>query len=138
MEILGLYSKIHTGYHSSFLRKGRICSFLLIFYSLLAFQGMTDALLSLGQKGLRQKMQFPKVQLEVVAKSGVFSQLQTGTKGCHTEKRKKRGKTTVPHVNIKKKRTLANCTSTGWKSPADTTWSRELWVSSFTSAKPQL
>lgn len=89
-------------------------------------------LFSLGQKGLIQKMQFPKLQLEAVAKSGIFSQLQTGPKGCHSEKRKKRGKTTVPHVDIKKKRTLANCTTTtGWKSPADTTWSREFWVYSF-------
>lgn len=61
-----------------------------------------------------------------------LAQLQTGPKGCHSEKRKKRGKTTVPHVDIKKKRTLANCTTTtGWKSPADTTWSREFWVYSF-------
>lgn len=130
MEIQGLYSKIHIGHHSLFLRKDSMCSFLLVFYSLLASQGMTDTLLSLGQKGLLQKTQFPQVQLEAVAKSGVFSQLQTGPKGCHTEKRKKRGKATAPHVNIKKKRTLANCT-TGWKSPADTTWSREFWVYSF-------
>ncbi|XP_075814592.1 putative G-protein coupled receptor 34 isoform X2 [Microtus pennsylvanicus] len=66
------------------------------------------------------------------------SQIQKKPEGCYTEKRKKSGKTTAPHANIKKKRTLANCTITGWKSPAVTTCLGSFGFTLFTPGKPQL
>ena len=61
------------------------------------------------------------------------------------KKRKKREKTHLPpHANIKNKKTTpTNCTTTGWRNPADTprrvSVSRESWGSApFTSREPEL
>ncbi|XP_052594239.1 probable G-protein coupled receptor 34 isoform X2 [Peromyscus californicus insignis] len=56
--------------------------------------------------------------------------------GAVTLRKEGRGKTTAPHVNIKKSRELSNCTITGWKSPAVRAYSKELCLYSlyFTKA----
>ncbi|XP_076417671.1 putative G-protein coupled receptor 34 isoform X2 [Peromyscus maniculatus bairdii] len=76
--------------------------------------------------------------MEAAEPCHIFLELQKEPRGCHTEKRRKRGKTTAPHVNIKKKRTRAIAPSPDGRAQLSEPTLRSFAFTPCTSRKPQL
>lgn len=79
---------------------------------------------------------------KMVACWWAFEHFHKESEGWHIEKRKKREKKLLPHAE-KKNTTSTNCTTTGWRSPADiqrrVSVFREAWGSApFTAREPDL